>query len=330
MRKPVLLIMAAGMGSRYGGLKQMDPVDDEGHLIIDFSLYDARLAGFEEVIFVIKRENEELFRERIGNRIEKLMKVHYVHQELSDLPEGFSVPEGRAKPWGTGHAVLSAIYTINEAPFAVINADDYYGRDAFRLIFEFLSREHSDGRKLLKKKEHRPDFDEIVNALEHEKLHFAMVAYEVGKTVTEHGSVARGVCKVDEHGYLSEIKERTHIEKRENGAAFTEDGGASWNFLPADTPVSMNFWGFTYEMVDALQERFVKFLQDEMPNNPEKAEYFLPFVVEALLLEGKADVEVLHTPDRWHGVTYQADKPAVEEAIRTLKSEGQYPEGFAD
>ncbi|MBR2189931.1 MAG: nucleotidyltransferase [Eubacterium sp.] len=305
MKKPVLVIMAAGMGSRYGGLKQMDPVDEEGHLIIDYSLYDAMQAGFEDVIFIIKRENEEMFREAIGDRISRLMNVHYVFQELEDVPEGITVPEGRVKPWGTGHAVLSSIYTVNDAPFAVINADDYYGKEAFRLIYEYLLRHNND-----------------------QKYHYAMVGYELGKTVTENGSVARGVCETDADGFLTRITERTQIELHDGGIAYTEDGGQSWTQLPEDTIVSMNLWGFTASMMDELQERFRGFLEKNLPVNPLKCEYFLPFVVEDLLKEGKADVKVLRTSDHWYGVTYIEDKPHVVASLRALRETGAYPEGF--
>jgi NDP-sugar pyrophosphorylase family protein len=301
MRKPMLVIMAAGMGSRYGGLKQMDPVDDEGHLIIDFSLYDAMEAGFEDVVFIIKRENEELFRKAIGDRIAKKMNVQYVFQSVEDLPEGYQVPEGRVKPWGTGHAVLSCIYTINEAPFAVINADDYYGKHAFSLIYDYLTKNADD-----------------------DTFHYAMVAYRVGNTVTEHGSVARGVCKTDAEGYLTEITERTRIEKHNGGIAWTEDDGATWNELDPETVVSMNLWGFTESFLDELQQRFPAFLDGSAKENPLKAEYFLPFVVEELLREKKADVRVLRTPDRWYGVTYHEDRPVVVEAIRKMKEQGLY------
>lgn len=302
MKKPMLVIMAAGMGSRYGGLKQMDPVDEDGHLIIDFSLYDAMEAGFEEAVFIIKRENEAMFREAIGDRIAKKMNVHYVFQSVDDLPEGYTVPEGRVKPWGTGHAVLSCIYTINDAPFAVINADDYYGKKAFSLIYDFLTHS-ADGKK----------------------FHYAMVGYRIGNTVTENGSVARGVCRTDENGYLTEITEHTRIEKRGDGTiAYTEDDGATWVTLPADTVVSMNLWGFTGSILDELQSRFPAFLDRALVENPLKGEYFLPFVVEELLREQKADVRVLETPDRWYGVTYHEDRPVVVEAIRRMEEQGLY------
>ena len=303
MKKPVLVIMAAGMGSRYGGLKQIDPVDGEGHIIIDFSIYDAIQAGFEEIVFIIKRENEADFREVIWNRMERHVKVHYVYQQLEDLPEGYEIPEGRVKPWGTGHAVLSCIYTLHDAPFAVINGDDYYGREAFRLIYDYLESHCDDG-----------------------KYRYAMVGYAIKNTVTENGHVARGVCRTDENHYLTEIVERTHIEKRGEGAAFTEDDGKTWTDLAPDTIVSMNMWGFSNSILDELQSRFPAFLDENLVSNPLKCEYFLPFVVEQLLSEEKATVEVLNTPDKWYGVTYREDKPVVVEAIRKMKESGAYPQ----
>lgn len=303
MKRPVLVIMAAGMGSRYGGLKQIDPIDAQGHIIMDFSIYDAVAAGFREVVFIIKRENEADFKEAIGDRISKVVTVHYVYQELADLPDGFAVPDDRVKPWGTGHAVLSAIYTVNDAPFAVINADDYYGREAFQMIYDHLVSHPDDDR-----------------------YHYAMVGYRLGNTLTENGHVSRGVCKLDEDGYLQDICEYTHIEKRGDGAAFTMDQGESWEEISPDCIVSMNLWGFTASFLDELQTRFVTFLEREVPGNPEKAEYFLPFVVNELLEEKKADVKVMTSKDRWYGVTYKEDKPAVVDAMRQMKEQGIYPE----
>lgn len=303
--RPILVIMAAGMGSRYGGLKQMDPIDEKGRIIIDYSLYDAKRAGFDEVAFVIKRENEALFRERIGDRIAGQMKVHYVYQELTDLPEGFAVPENRVKPWGTGHAVRACREVAKGRPFAVINADDYYGAEAFALLYDFLSKEQIS-----------------------DKDHYAMVAYEIGKTVTENGSVARGVCETDAQGFLTAITERTQIEKRTNGAAYTEDGGKTYTELSSDTVVSMNFWGFSGQFLSEIDRRFSDFLKRELPKNPVKCEYFLPFVVEELLKEGIADVRVLPTKAHWYGVTYQADKQAVVDALAAKIAAGEYPSDF--
>lgn len=301
MKKPVLVIMAAGMGSRYGGLKQIDPVDDQGHIIMDFSIYDAVQAGFEKVIFIIKKENEKDFRERIGSRLEGQLETAYVFQELTNLPEGFSVPEGRVKPFGTGHAVLSCIHEI-DGPFAVINADDYYGKEAFREIYRYLTENQDD-----------------------EKYRYAMVGYVLENTLTDNGYVARGVCETDAQGHLVDIVERTHIEKRPGGAAYTEDEGATWKQLPADSVVSMNMWGFQASMMRELKERFGKFLEENLKINPLKCEYFLPFVVNELLQEGKATVQVLKSMDKWYGVTYKEDKAAVVAAIQGMKDRGLYP-----
>ena len=301
MNKPILVVMAAGMGSRYGGLKQMDPVGKNGEIIMDYSLYDAYQAGFRKVVFIIKEEMMEDFKEVIGNRAEKVMEVAYAFQKLDDLPAGFAVPEGRVKPWGTGHAVLAARNHI-DGPFAVINADDYYGAEGFKKIFDFL-----------------------VNVQDDEKFHYTMVGYELMNTLSENGHVARGVCTVDDKGMLAGVTERTRIEKKGEGAAFTEDEGATWTALDHDTIVSMNLWGFTASMMEALRERFPVFLENTIRNNPLKGEFFLPFVVNDLLDEGKADAKVLTSGDKWFGVTYKEDKPVVVAAIAKLTEEGKYP-----
>ncbi len=305
MKDPVLVIMAAGMGSRYGGLKQIDPVDEQGHIIMDFSVYDAMRAGFKKVVFVIKKENESLFREVIGDRISEKMQVEYVHQNLDALPDGYSVPADRVKPWGTGHAVLCAYEAVDGAPFAVINADDYYGKEAFQLIYDYLSTHADDDR-----------------------YRFAMVGYSVKNTVTENGHVSRGVCQTDADHFLTEIVERTHIEKRADGAAYTEDEGATWTHLDGDTIVSMNMWGFSPSFMEELKKGFPAFLDRALEENPLKGEYFLPFAVEKLLTSGQATVEVLHTPDKWYGVTYKEDKPVVVEAMQAMKEQGLYPSEF--
>ena len=302
MKKPILVIMAAGMGSRYGGLKQIDPVDAQGHIIMDFSIYDAKRAGFEEVVFIIKKENEADFRESIGNRMSKIMKVSYVYQELSNLPEGFEVPEGRVKPFGTGHAILSCIDAIS-GPFAVINADDYYGVHAFQEIYDFLSTHQDD-----------------------DKYRYTMVAYKVENTLTENGHVARGVCTTDEHNHLVAIHERTHIEKRGDQTEYTEDDGQTWTVIPEGSLVSMNMWGFSASILKELKERFPVFLKKNLSVNPMKCEYFLPEVVSDLLSEGKATVEVRKSLDKWYGVTYKEDKPFVVAAIQSLKDQGLYPQ----
>lgn len=301
MSKPVLVIMAAGMGSRYGGLKQIDPIDDRGHIIIDFSMFDARKAGFEKVIFIIKRENEADFREVVGNRMSKYMEVEYAYQELDNLPEGYELPEGRTKPWGTAHAVLSCIHRI-DGPFAVINADDYYGQEAFKLIYDYLAT-HTDD----------------------EKYRYAMVGYQLVNTVTENGHVARGVCEIDADNELTAVTERTRIEKQGNGIAYTEDEGRTYTELADDTIVSMNMWGFTRSILDEIRDGFPAFLEEGLKTNPMKCEYFLPTVVSNLLEADKASVAVLTSADRWYGVTYKEDKPVVEAAIQKLKDDGLYP-----
>ncbi len=302
MKKPVLVIMAAGMGSRYGGLKQIDPVDKEGHIIMDFSMYDAKRAGFEKVVFIIKHEIEKDFKENVGERISKYMDVAYAYQDIQNIPEGFEVPEGRVKPWGTAHAVLSAIDEI-DGPFAVINADDYYGREAFELIYDYLASHEDD-----------------------EKYRYTMVGYELGNTVTDNGHVARGLCDINEKGELTGIHERTRIEKREGGIAYSEDEGATWTFVPADTTVSMNMWGFTASILKEIKERFPAFLEEGLKSNPMKCEYFLPTVVSDLIGEEKATAAVLKSRDKWYGVTYKEDKPVVMEAIQRMKDEGVYPQ----
>lgn len=302
MKKPVLVIMAAGMGSRYGGLKQIDPVDKEGHIIIDFSIYDAIRAGFEKVVFIIKKENEADFKASIGNRMEKQIQVEYVYQELTNLPQGYQVPEGRVKPFGTGHAILSCKGVI-DGPFAVINADDYYGKHAYQMIYEYLSTHEDD-----------------------EKYRYTMVGYVLENTLTENGHVARGVCVTDENGYLTDINERTHIERREEGAAYTEDEGATWTPIPEGSTVSMNMWGFTASMLEELENRFCSFLDENLEKNPLKCEYFLPSVVHELLEESKATVQVLKSLDKWYGVTYKEDKEYVVNAIQKMKESGLYPQ----
>ena len=302
MKKPVLVIMAAGMGSRYGGLKQIDPVDEDGHMIIDFSLYDAKQAGFEKVVFIIKKENEEIFKEVIGSRIAEYMEVAYVFQDLQNIPEEFTVPEGRVKPWGTGHAVLSCI-DIVDGPFAVINADDYYGRKAFQVIYDYLASHEDD-----------------------DKYRYTMVGYRLENTVTDNGHVARGICTTNEAGELIAIHERTRIEKHADGIAYTEDGGATWTTVPGNTLVSMNMWGFTASILKELQNHFPAFLEKGIKENPLKCEYFLPEVVSGLLADGKATVAVLSSADKWYGVTYKEDKPVVVAAIRSMKDNGIYPE----
>ena len=305
MNKPVLVVLAAGMGSRYGGLKQMDSVAGHGQSIIDYSIYDARRAGFEKVIFVIKRELEEDFHRLVGDRIARGIQVEYAFQELDDLPAGYAVPAGRKKPWGTTHAVLAARDLIR-GPFAVINSDDYYGPEAFRLIYDFLSTQ-----------------DEAAVP-----QRYAMVSYLLGNTVTDNGSVARGVCRVGEDGLLREVVEHTRIEKDGSDARSTLDGGETWVHLPGSTPVSMNFWGFQRSFVDEGEARFPEFLDRILAENPEKGEFYLPLLVSRLIGEGKAQVQVLPSEDKWYGVTYREDKPGVVAALADMTARGLYPENL--
>ena len=295
---PKLVIMAAGMGSRFGGLKQMEPVDKEGHSIIDFSMYDARRAGFRDLVFIIKREHDALFRERIGNRMERFFNVEYVYQELTDIPAGCTVPDGRVKPWGTGQAI-ACCRNVLHGPFAVINSDDFYGRTAFSEIYEFL----------------RTNDDEHC---------YAMVGYRVRNTVTEFGSVARGVCEV-QNGMLMGITERTKIYQRGDHAAYTEDG-EHFVDLPGDTIVSMNIWGFTQPTVSEFWTRLGAFFEKEVPLDPLKREFYRPSVVNQQLEEGTARVRVLPCEEVWHGVTYREDLASVKEAICALKAAGVYEE----
>ena len=299
-----LVVMAAGMGSRFGGLKQLEPIGKNGEVILDFSVYDAVKAGFNKVVFVIKHAIEDDFKRIVGSRIEKKVKVEYVFQETDALPEGFTCPADRQKPWGTAHAILCCKNVVKE-PFAVVNADDYYGPEAFRVMYDYLST-HEDGSY----------YD------------YCMVSYLLRNTVSENGSVARGVCVTEPDGTLHSVTERTRIETYENGVHFTEDGGASWTDLPGDTPVSMNLWGFGKSFLDEAEQRFAGWLTENLPKNPLKCEYFLPLVVTELIEEGKAKIQVLRSTDKWYGVTYREDKPLVVEAIARKTAEGQYPENL--
>ena len=302
-KKPVLVVMAAGMGSRYGGLKQIDPVGSCGEAILDYSLFDAHEAGFETAVIIIKEAIKKDFLETVGKRLEKApMEIRYAYQELDKLPAGYSVPEGRIKPWGTSHAVLCGKEAIDGAPFAVINADDYYGKSAFKVIYDYLCSV-TDG----------------------EKANYCMVGYQLGKTVTEHGTVARGVCETDEAGYLTTVTERTKIAKYEGGIHYTEDDGATWTDLPEETTVSMNMWGFTPGFLQEIEARFPAFLDGALASGNLKAECYLPGTVSQLLQEEKATVKVLTTTDKWYGVTYAADKPLVVAALRAMTEAGQYP-----
>ncbi len=308
MKEPTLVIMAAGMGSRYGGLKQIDPVDAHGQIIIDFSVYDAIRAGFKRIVFIIKKEIEKDFKESVGDRLSKVIDVTYVFQELSKLPSNpgdgsvFQVPEGRTKPFGTGHAIWCCKDVI-DGPFAVINSDDYYGPEGFRKIYEALTKESEEDS-------HR----------------YCMVGFRLSNTLTDNGSVSRGVCSLDESGYLKKIEEKTKIIRQGQGAAFSEDDGKTWISIDPETVVSMNLWGFQKSIFPELEKAFIRFLQERLKDNPLKGEFFLPEVVQDLLVENKATVQVLSSKDKWFGVTYKEDKEAVMQAIAALKDQGIYPD----
>ncbi|MDI9493184.1 MAG: sugar phosphate nucleotidyltransferase, partial [Bacillota bacterium] len=296
-----LVIMAAGIGSRFGGLKQLAPVGKNGEPIIKFSLYDAMEAGFKKVVFIIKKEIDADFRTLIGDPVSRHMEIEYVYQELDKLPPGFAIPEGRVKPWGTGHAVLCA-KDVLDGPFAVINADDYYGKDAFRVIYNRLLTQRDD-----------------------ELYRFSMVGYLIENTLTEHGSVTRGVCQTD-GGFLTAIDERLRIEKHGNLIEYTEDDGKTWTKIEPGTIVSMNLWGFTQGILSELETGFPAFLRQALKENPLKGEYLLPRIVNDLVRDNKATVEVLHSKDKWYGITYKEDLPAVAAAIQAMQEEGKYPE----
>lgn len=301
MNKPVLVVLAAGMGSRYGGLKQIDALGGNGEAILDYSIFDAYQAGFRTAVILIKEAIREDFMATVGKRLASSpMEIRYAYQELNKLPAGYSVPEGRVKPFGTGHAIICAGEEVGNAPFVVINADDFYGRVAFQKMYEFLS-----------------------NATD--PFGYCMVGYELGKTVTDNGSVARGVCSTDAQGNLTTITERTRIEKYPGGIHFTEDG-ETWTDLPADTTVSMNFMGFMPSFLEEATELFPKALDEILAKNPLKGEYFLPAIVQQMLTEGRATMKVLTSPDKWYGVTYAADKPVVVAALKKMTEDGIYPE----
>ena len=300
-KKITLVVMAAGMGSRYGGLKQIDPIDESGNLIIDFSIYDALKAGFNKVVFVIKHAIEEDFKASIGDRISKVVETEYVFQELDKIPEGYHIPEGRVKPWGTGHAILCCKDVI-DGPFAVINSDDYYGPNAYKAMYEHLTREDKD-----------------------DEFGIALMGYRLYNTLTDNGYVSRGICEV-ENGKLVTIDERTHIEMDGNDAKYTKDEGKTFIKMSGDSVASMNMWGYNACFIDELERRFPVFLEDAYKTNPLKGEFFLPVVVDGMLADGIASVDVLSTPDKWYGVTYAEDKPAVTKGIQSLKDKGLYPE----
>jgi hypothetical protein len=294
--------MAAGMGSRFGGLKQMTPVDGAGQVILDYSAYDAIQAGFKNIVCVIKKELEADFRRLVGDRIAPRCDLQYAFQALDDLPTGYAVPAGREKPWGTAHAVRAARHVIS-GPFAVINADDFYGRGAFQALYDFLSRN------------------------EDEHTH-CLIAYKLKNTLTENGTVARGICTADEAGHLLTVTERTAIRGPASAPSYSEDGGASWTALDPDAPVSLNTWGFHRSFLDAIEARMEDFLQTTVPQNPLKGEFFLPGVVNDCLTAGTDRVQVLDTDEVWHGVTYRDDLPALQQALTQMQQQGIYPENL--
>ncbi len=303
MKNPQLVIMAAGMGSRYGGPKQIDRVDDAGHIIIDYSIYDAIKAGFRDVTFIIKKGIEKDFRAVMDSHLRgKDINVNYVFQELDMLPDGYSVPDGRVKPWGTAHAIACCVGRV-DAPFAVINADDYYGAHAFGKIYNFLK-----------------------NTPDGEKYHYAMVGYRIKNTVTEEGSVSRGICKSSTDGMLAEIVERTKVSTSGGKIYYTEN--EINHDLDPEALVSMNLWGFTPSYIEECNKRFISFLAENLDGNPKGCEFFIPTVVSDLIKEGRADVKVLESEDKWYGITYKEDKIDVVNAFKALKEQGIYPENF--
>ena len=302
MEKPVLVVLAAGMGSRYGGLKQMDSVGSCGQCLIDYSIYDARRAGFEKVIFVINRELEADFRALVGSRISRGMEVRYAFQEMEDMVGDVPIPPSRTKPWGTTHAVLAARELIG-GPFAVINADDYYGPEAYRVLYDYLAH-HTD----------RPDC-----------FQYAMVGYYLGKTLSDNGGVTRGVCRINRDGLLESIVEQQNIEREGEGGRFTTDDGQNWNHLSGETLVSMNFWGFQRSFLEEARERFPLLLRRALGHHPEKGEVQLPVMVADMLDRGRAQVRVLETAGKWYGVTYWVDRQSVVDAFEELTDKGEYP-----
>lgn len=299
MEKPILVIMAAGLGSRYGGLKQMDSIGKNGELIIDYSVYDAIQAGFEKVVFIINHKIEKDFKEIVGKKLNGFIGVEYAFQELSDIPESVTLPNDRVKPLGTAHAIYSARDKI-DGPFCVINADDYYGRDAFESMYNFLSKKDLG------------------------KYDYSMVGYSLKNTVTDNGYVSRGICDVDNDMMLHGVTERTHIEKVKEGIIYKDNN--NWEYpLDENAIVSMNFWGFTPSLIDEIKDNIADFLLAELPNNPLKCEYFLPFVVDEMIKQLRCSVKVMHTDEKWYGVTYAEDKENVVKALDKMTSDGKYP-----
>lgn len=306
MNPPKLVIMAAGMGSRYGGLKQIQPIDNEGDIILDFSLYDAMLAGFKDIIFIIKKEHEEYFRKLIDEKAGKYLNIEYAFQDINDIPAEFSTPQNRTKPWGTCHAVMSARKLIN-CPFCVINADDFYGRDSFKSMYDFLSN---------------LDIKETSN--------YAMIGYYLKNTITENGTVSRGICTI-KNDYLTNIVERTKIMQFGNDIKYEEKN--NWHQLDKNTIVSMNFWGFTSSFMNEMIKEFPNFL-DKIFNDENidetKAEFYLPSIVDKLLKEDKINVKVIESKDKWYGITYKEDTKIISEAVSKIKENGLYPKNLWD
>lgn len=301
MSKPILIVMAAGLGSRYGGLKQMEPIGNNGEWIIDYSLYDAWQAGFEKVIFIVREENLQDFKDTIGKRVSHKLQVEYAVQKLEDIPEGFTVPENRQRPWGTGHAAYSARHLVDGSPVMIINADDYYGKDGFKAIYNHLSSNTG-------------------------KDAYAMVGYHLINTVSKHGHVSRGICYVDDQGYLAEITERTNIRVFDEGIKYSEDNGKSWINLSDDTIVSLNCWGFSGEVFSEMEALFKEFFENQVSVNPTKAEFYLPDVAESILTSGKGRFKILTSTEEWYGVTYQEDTTRVANALDAKKAQGEYPQ----
>ncbi len=298
MKKPTLVILAAGMGSRYGGMKQIDGVGSHGEPIIEFSIYDAKEAGFEKVVLIIKKEHEELFRKALTDKVSQQMEVAFAYQDINNLPEGITIPEGREKPWGTTHALLACKGVVNE-PFAIINADDFYGKDAYKEIYRFLTTEVADGQ-------------------------YAMVGYPCMNTLTENGTVTRGICKQSEEGYLTHIEEIKEIALKEGHAIYKD--GEEWKPLSDETLVSMNFWGFTPAIFDSCEEIFTSKIANGIQENPMKWEHVIPTAIGDLVAQNKCSIKMLSSKDQWFGVTYQEDKPSVVSKIAAMRESGIYPE----
>lgn len=299
MKKPTLVILAAGMGSRYGGMKQIDGVGSHGEPIIEFSIYDAYRAGFRKVVLIIRREHEELFRKALTDRVSAGgMEVDFAYQDMADIPEGFTVPEGREKPWGTTHALLACRNIVHE-PFAIINADDFYGKDAYQVVYNYLSEEITDDN-------------------------YAMVGFRCLNTLTENGTVTRGLCE-EKDGYLTSIREIQKIALKDGHAIYEADNG-EWKTMDDNSLVSMNFWGFTPKIFEELDPIFRNFLSENLEKNPLKCEHVIPTAIGTLVSEGKCRVRMLSSKDRWFGVTYKEDKPDVVARIAEKKASGEYPD----